>query len=283
MLREDTAMTTSPRHSVHLGRIAPIAFLALLLVSCIANAGSIFLTGHDSDWHAYSGGNAVGAQNMNRVAIGYILDPTVNPYYASGVHMFLFVESNITSWPADAHPGKWGIVSSGYVEGVDFEHHDASTLDSELNLLGTKYSGVVVASDYGGLLTQGELNILNARRADIIAFVNAGGGLFAMSESGYTGLTSSGQFAFVPTAVSSALFNESESGYTVTSFGASLGLTDADVNGNVSHSIFLTVPTGMDVVDYDPNSQIVSVAGRSTNFVAVEPSTWGRVKALYGR
>jgi hypothetical protein len=70
----------------------------------------------------------------------------------------------------------------------------------------SNYSGIVVASDYGGWLRQDELNILDARSADIINYLNGGGGLFAMAEGGdraagagvYTGTTSGrlGSFRF---------------------------------------------------------------------------------------
>jgi hypothetical protein len=39
-----------------------------------------------------------------------------------------------------------------------------------------------VASDFGGILTQAELNILNADSSNIINFPNSGGGLYAMAE-----------------------------------------------------------------------------------------------------
>ena len=95
-------------------------------------AGSIFITGHDPDFHASLGGNALGAQRINQVAISFIQDPFFNPYFA-GAPKFLFVESSIA--PPGGHTvGKAGIIASGYVEGVNFEHHDASTLNAELNL-----------------------------------------------------------------------------------------------------------------------------------------------------
>ena len=58
---------------------------------------------------------------------------------------------------------------------------------------------MVVASDFGGLLTQAELNILNARSGDIINFLNQGGGLYAMGQSNDgAGLTpDGGHFGFL--------------------------------------------------------------------------------------
>jgi hypothetical protein len=48
----------------------------------------------------------------------------------------------------------------------------------------------------------------------------------------------------------------------VTAFGASLGLTNSDINGNFEHNIF-TAAGGMNIVDIDPAGNILSLATRS--------------------
>ena len=237
---------------------------ALLAGLCgTSNAGAIFLTGHDPDFHAYLGGNLTGARDFNNVAIDYILDPGFNTF-VSTAPKFLFVESSIS--PPSGHVnGVNGIIASGYASGVDFDFADSSTLNAALNSLGVAggYSGLVIASDFGGVLGQAELDILDARSADIINFLNAGGGLYAMAESGAPyGLTSSGEFGFLPFIVSSAALNQSEIGNTLTSFGSSLGLLVTDINGNASHNIF-TSTGGMNVVDNDSAGHILSLATRS--------------------
>jgi hypothetical protein len=190
------------------------------------------------------------------------MDALYNPYVADGVNKFLFVEST-GSVPGGHTNGVNGIVASGYTAGTDFELHNASTLNSALDALGTTYSAIVVASDFGGILTQSELDILNARSADIIAFLNAGGGLYAMAESnnGAHLTPNGGQFGFLPFVVSSTSFDQSESGITVTPFGAGLGLTNSDVNGNFSHNIF-SGSFGLNVVDVDRFGNTLSLAGR---------------------
>ncbi|PWU08507.1 MAG: hypothetical protein C5B50_29435 [Verrucomicrobia bacterium] len=225
--------------------------------------GSIFLTGHDPDFHAFLGGNTAGAAHINQRAISFIMNPAFNPYVAAGAHKFLFVESSIAPPPGHTD-GVNGIGASGYVSGTDFDRVDASGLNSALNQLGTVYGGLVVASDFGGILTQAELDILNARAGDIANFVNTGGGLYAMAESDSgAGLTPhGGWYKFVPIVTSSTQFNQTEVGNTVTPFGASLGLVNSDVNGNASHAIFVATG-GLNVVDLDPNNDILSLAGRS--------------------
>lgn len=67
--------------------------------------------------------------------------------------------------------------------------------------------------------------------------------------------------------------NQGESGYTVTPFGASLGLTNSDINGNASHNIFLGTPLGLSVVDIDAQGNTMSLAGRPEFIPAPEPGT----------
>lgn len=261
-----------------------IALAAVTAVLAIgpprADAGSFFLTGHDPDFHAALGPNTTGARNLNVTAITYVMDPLFNPLVATAPK-FLFVESSIAP-PIGHATGKNGIVASGYVEGVHFDHADAATLNAALDLLGDAggYSAIVVTSDYGGVLTQAELDILNSRQADIAAFLNSGGGLYAMAETNHgEGLTpGGGWFGFVPVAITAPGLDQNENGFSVTAFGATLGLTNADVNGNYSHGVF-TGLGGLTAVDVDAAGNVLSIAGRQ-DVVPVQKSTWGGVKSL---
>jgi hypothetical protein len=264
-------------------KISQVAALAVLfLVSHIANAGAIFITGHDPDFHAQLN---VGAQNINQAAITFIMDPSFNLAASGGATKFLFVESTIPT-PGGHLVGKTGITTSGYVEGVDFDHHTAATLNAALNDLGSVYGGLVIASDFGGLLTQAELDILNSRSADIIDFLNIdNGGVYAMAESNFgAGLTpGGGHFGFLPLVVSTTGLNQSEAGTTVTAFGASLGLTNADVSSNFSHNIF-DADFGLGIVDVDSAGQLLSLAGRGIvdpdfGIAVPEPGTLGLLAA----
>jgi hypothetical protein len=119
------------------------------------------------------------------------------------------------------------------------------------------YSAIVVASDHGGMLSAAELGFLNNHAGDILDYINAGGGLYAEAESNAAGMIgATPRFNFLPFLVSSNDFQSAESGNTVTAFGASLGLTNADVNGNFSHNFF-TQTGGMNAVDlFNGNSRI---------------------------
>ena len=167
----------------------------------LSRAGSIFLTGHDPDFHATSGAteNPIGARNIISTGVNFITDAGFNPFTAGGVNKFLFVESK-GSTPGGHKPGVNGLIATGFSVGLDFDHHDFSTLNAALDQLGTTYNSIVVASDFGGLLRQAELDILNSRSSDIINFLNAGGGLFAMAESnnGAHLTPGGGHFGFLP-------------------------------------------------------------------------------------
>src|SRR2546423_1598098 len=113
----------STKYGLFIGA-ASARFLGLFAGS--AEAGLIFLTGHDPDFHALLGGNALGAQHINQAAINFITDSSFNPYTVSAPK-FLFVESSITPPPGHVD-GIGGIIASGYVAGVNFEKHDASDL-----------------------------------------------------------------------------------------------------------------------------------------------------------
>ena len=271
---------------VSIGRLSTLVILTL--VACVLTisparadiVGSIFLTGHDPDFHAAVGGNSVGAQHINQDAISYIMDPAFNTFVAGGNKHFLFVECDTCSVPSGHVDGQLGINASagGFPAGTTYETHGAADgLAAALGQLGTTYSAIVIGSDFGGMLTQAELDILDADSSGIINFLNAGGGLYAMAETtpANSGLASSGYFGFLPFIVSTSPVGEFENGNTVTALGTSIGLTDSDINGNFSHNVF-TSTGGLGIVDTDPNNEILSLAGRgqvNPGGITPEPSS----------
>jgi hypothetical protein len=87
-----------------------VLFLAVILGLALVGpgqAGSIFLTGHDPDFHAHQGANALGARHINQAAIGYIMDPGFNTSVNAGATRFLFVESYISP-PGATSLASWG-------------------------------------------------------------------------------------------------------------------------------------------------------------------------------
>jgi len=242
----------------------PVTVAHVFAGETVRASSSIFLTGHDPDFHATLGRNTPGARKLNTTAINFITDSNFNRFTAAGIRKFLFVESK-DSVPSGHTRGVNGIIASGYQLGVDFDHHDYTTLSNALEQLGTSYSALVVASDFGGLLRQEELDILNARSSDIIEFLNQGGGLYAIAESnnGQHLTPRGGQFQFLPFVVTSTPLDQTEAGNSVSAFGAALGLSDSDVNGNASHNVF-DATLGLNIVNVDAQGRILSLAGRGT-------------------
>src|SRR5258707_855870 len=138
------------RRRLHYLTCSLLFLLMAAFTVSVANAdpivGSFFLTGHDPDFHAFLGGNALGAQHMDQAAIAFVMDPTFNPFVAGGNQHFLFVECDTCAVPGGHIDGIPGINASaaGFPAGTTYETHGAATgLNAELSLLGSKYSAIV--------------------------------------------------------------------------------------------------------------------------------------------
>ena len=225
-----------------------------LAISGAASAGPVFLTGHDPDFHAQ---DSVYAQNLLRAGLNFVTGGTFDDGAAT---KFLWVESRISPTPGGHRVGEVGLNTIGLTLGTNYDRVNAAELAS-VNF--SNYTAIVVASTFGGLLGQDELNTLSARKVDIASFVNLGGGVFAMAEcddsptcQGDLVSDPSSVFAWLPVVVSSVAANAP---FTVTPFGASLGLTNDDVNDPTHNSFGLT--GGLNVVDNDVTGVPTTLAG----------------------
>jgi PEP-CTERM motif len=251
--------------------VIALTMLAVAGLGATAHAGNVFVSGHDSDFHASLGPNPSGAQHVIQQSVGFARNGSSLP--------FLFLQSNTSNVPLGDHTdSEAGLIASGFVAGTDYIKMDAATF-AGTPLLATTFSAIFVPSDHGGTLTGDDLQVLDSRAADILTFINAGGGLVAFAEDGFHTPPASGPepalFGFLPFLVSSTAFSEAENGNTVTPFGTSLGLTPGDINGNFSHNIF-TATGGMTVVDRDSNNEILSLGfsgSLSSGGVVPEPGT----------
>lgn len=224
----------------------------LFLFAAAAHAGPIFLTGHDPDFHSQS---SAGARNLLRTGLQFVTNNTYN----TG-QKFLWVESFLA--PTAGHlVGEDGLNALGLTLGVEYDWVDAAGFAS-VNL--SNYDAIAVASSFGGMLTQAELDALIARKSDIQTYVNNGGGVLALSEcfpaSGFCYADTLGPspnlFGFLPVTVSSVATVPS---YAVTPYGASLGLGNGDVNDPTHNSFGLV--GGLNVVDNDSVGTPTTLAG----------------------
>jgi hypothetical protein len=231
--------------------------LAFASGSTAALAGAVFVSGHDADFHASLGPNFVGAQDTINRALDFTRQGNTAP--------ILVIQSDLSNLSLGDHTDSVaGLIAAGWTAsntpGKHYVIVNASNFASvDLSL----YSSLFVPSDHGGTLTGNDLQALDNRSADILAYVNGGGGLLAFAEDGHHQPATTGPqpalFGFLPFLVTSAPQGEFESGNTLTSFGMSLGLTNADINANFSHNIF-TSTGGMQVVDVDAGGEILSLA-----------------------
>lgn len=230
-----------------------ISLMAFLGTAAIVNAGPIFLTGHDPDFHSQPGAGA----GDNLLSVG--LQFATGGQAFSSTSKFLWVESNPTSVPGGHLRGINGLTSIGLVSGTHFDAVDAAGL---AGVTFSSYEAIAIASSFGGLLSRAELDGLIARSADIATFINAGGGLFASAEcfpcgaNLLGGSTAPSLFGYLPVSVTSVGANPP---FTVSAFGAGLGLTNADVNDPTHNSFGLV--GGLNIVDTDAAGNATTLAG----------------------
>ena len=243
------------------------------------HAGSIFLTGHDPDFHSQPGLGAGGT--LLSKALSFVTGGTFNDGLAAT--KFLWVESNIAA-PGGHVKGYNSLDDVGATLGTDYDIVDAAGF-ATANL--ANYNAIAVASSFGGTLTRAELDALIARKVDIANFINAGGGLFASAECFPCGANllgnATGLFGFLPVVVTSIGANLP---FTPTAYGLSLGLTFADLNDPTHNSFGLV--GGLNVVDTDASGNATTLAGvvRIDDGVIIptipEPETYAMLLAGLG-
>jgi hypothetical protein len=155
-----------------------LALGAIALSAMPLSAGSIFVTGHDPDFHAQSG-NTTEAQDIIDNALTFARDGSDLP--------ILLLESNTSNNSLGDHlDSEVGLEDSGYTAnaasgGNHYVKVNAAQF-ATVNL--SLYSALFVPSDHGGSLTGNDLQAFDARSADILTYLNAGGGLVALAEDG---------------------------------------------------------------------------------------------------
>jgi hypothetical protein len=219
----------------------------------VGNGGRFFLSGQAPDFHAVE---EAGARGQLTKALAYVREGSSLP--------FLWVESRIAA-PQGHRSGKAGLGAIGLVEGQDYVHLDAAQLKAQpgpwWSTLSARYSAIVVASDVGGLLTQEELDQLNAHRGALTRFMRDGGGLVAFSQGGL-GLTRRDFFEFLPFIVLPGSGTPAAAELSVTEFGQqALGLEAGDV-GLPAYTRFDGTSGFAPAVVNEETGEVLAVAGQ---------------------
>ncbi|WP_293901244.1 PEPxxWA-CTERM sorting domain-containing protein [Phenylobacterium sp.] len=261
--------------------VAAAAALSLTFAAGAAQAGAVFLTGHDPDFHSQG---QVSGQNQLNVALNFVTGGTYND--AAPTKKFLWVESRDPILGGHRR-GFDGLATIG-VGAADVDWVDATQL-AGVDL--KDYSAIAIASSFGGMLSDAELAELKTRSSDIADFINAGGGLAAFAEcylvagcDNAGNVTSAANlFAYLPITVVSV---GTAAPYKVTPYGASLGLTNADVDDCCTHNSF-SETGGLNVVDTDQNGIATTLAGvvkvGGGGFMNVpEPAAWTLMLVGFG-
>lgn len=202
--------------------LATAATAAVMSSSPASAGGNIFLTGHDTDYHAIFGGS--GGTTPARTALTADI---------------IFVRNGSTLPVLVLDKGSLELSNALTALGVPHVTMDPATI-TDAAFDPTLYSAMAVASNVtcGGCdLTNADLAALATHTTAINAFFNAGAGILGLS--GASDLTA---YAYVPEAAANAGGSPPSTGYVETLAGTSNGLVAE--NGDATHNFFPTPGTG---------------------------------------
>lgn len=234
-----------------------VAASALGLAASAANAGSVYLTGHDVDFHGNQNG-------YSTVILNYLRGAGTTSEIAAGSYNILFLRSDDAGGSASPITG-FGTVTTADVS----SYADAAAFGAALSSV----NALVIAShtSCGGCdFSTSDSNLLNSYSSQITSFFNAGGDIYANS-----GASLATYYNFLPLgAVASGAPISGSSGFDATNAGDAIGITSAMINGFATHNrftsfapaftVFETRPAGTscNAPPFDPSCEIISIGVR---------------------
>ena len=216
-------------------KLAAGALLASVLVgaSLPAQAGSLFLTGHDIDNHSN--------------ADGY--DVTILKYLTGKTDLSSVKVSYLGS-PGYAAPSQ-GLVTS----------YDVSTM-TDAQWANALTADVIEIGSGNRAISTTDVTKIAARKSQIVDFFNAGGNIWGNTNDSIPGFYD----AFLPPSlISSTAAVGSNFGFYATAAGQGIGITDLAVNGDPTHNSFSNIPAVFTILER------LNVAGNSAIQSANDP------------
>lgn len=202
------------------------AVVPLAAVSTV-DAGSLFVTGHDADSHG----------NSQYIRAG--LDYLAYGHAASGAEVTARATKKV------AYIGNYsyaGVVTSAGYTNTTFLNIGSGTWTSAFATgsgAANVYDILVIGSGLDAFDPSG-VTELNAKASQFAAFFNNGGGLFVQTDEG----SGQGFYGFIPSFGSTTNNTISHSGsFSTTAAGQAIGLTEAIVDADITHSYYTGVDT----------------------------------------
>jgi hypothetical protein len=229
--------------------LAGISALALVAaLPSTAHAGSIYLTGHDVDFHNNQNGYAT-------VILNYLRGAGTASEIAAANYDILVLRSDEIGGTF-TNPTGFGTVTTA----------DPTTFDwTTLGL----YDVIEIAShqNCGGCdLTTADSNTINLNTAAITAFFNAGGDIYANS-----GANLATYYGFLPPGSTAAGASIGATfGFVATPAGVAIGITDPMINGHPTHNRFAAFSPVFTVFEVRPvtgGEEVISIGVRDATII----------------
>ncbi|MDO8477046.1 MAG: PEP-CTERM sorting domain-containing protein [Candidatus Rokubacteria bacterium] len=219
------------------GKVLGVAALTLALVgqgvfAGSAEAGNVYLTGHDVDFHS--------GQNGYESLILDFLRGGATPIAAADYDILLLRTTGVGSTLSPAGFGTVTIADPiSFADGAAFA----------AALLGKDALFIASHVNCGGCaLTTAGSNAINGFSAQIASFFNAGGDIYAN-----TGADLATYYDFLPPgAVASGAPISGSSGFDATNAGDAIGITNAMINGFPTHNRFTSFVPAFTVFETRP-------------------------------
>jgi len=229
-----------------------------LLFGSAAQAGPVIIDGTDANDHGSFNGtvNVSGWEYMQRALTN--LGGNVDSSVAKVVTVI-----GTTAGQGQAYNAINSAFAQAGLTGWTINYVNTAASINAMAALSTSTTGILYLTTYGlsaGDMDSAEMAAVNARAAEINSFVAAGGGLFAMGESG------TGAFGWLSTLLPTVTFTDVGGGgvstdITLTGAGASAfpGLSNADLTGaDPWHGYFSGNFGGLQVLGVANDAQGVS-------------------------